>query len=355
MKQIRRSALTATLMSFVTATTTHAGFSQSTLAPPGGFIQAGAYQSTSSGLIPGQDLSTGFGIPNDFHEQAFAGNSAAQASAATSNPPITVSVLASADLGRFRAATNNTHLDSSHFVAGVANGGWKETFTVSHPSFDGQAGFMVFQVRVRGFLSATGITGSASVLTTGYKNNLELQVNSYFSRVNSDPIGTDRQRAQWGLGSSGAEQTRTVDGSVNMSVPITFGQSFTVGFYAMALAGQRSQGSFPNPSSSTLDFSDEGVTWNGIVNVYAAGAPIAGYTIVSGSGIDWSQPFGTCLAAGNGDGNGDGSANGLDTPGMTTLLISGPTPSTGHCAYDMNADGMVNLTDLPLYIARLLN
>lgn len=298
-----------------------AGLSQASITSPGGFVQAGAYQSTCGcWAIPGSDMTVTYGLGQDFHEQGFSGDSAAQQSASASNGTITNSASGTSAMGRIRMQAANTSPNTALFAAGIANGGWKETFTVGHPTLNGQAGFVVFQIRVRGSMQTTGATGLAKLVTTGYRNGTELAQNALFNRGDSDAIVTDRQRAEWGVVSVGQPNSRAVDSTVTMSVPITFGQSFTLGVDAIGFAGQRASGSATGSSTGILDFSGPGVEWGGITSVQSGGAPITGYTIVSGTGIDWSLPL---------DQDGDGVANALDCAPLDPGAFASPGEVTG--------------------------
>ncbi|MCC6677157.1 MAG: EF-hand domain-containing protein [Phycisphaerales bacterium] len=314
-----------------------AGISQATITAPGGFVQAGCYASSSGGgSLPGADLAASFGTGMDFHELSFAGVGPVSTSAAGTSGQITNSAMGEAGMGYTRLLAHNACPTSTFFATGIANGGWKETFTVSHPSHTGQAGYMVFQLRYRGTLRAAGPSGRAGVTTTGYKDNFELVMNPYFDRGGSDPISTDRQRAQWGIASFGATESRTIDGVVTMAVPITFGQSFTLGAYALAAAGQRSSGANPNISTGDVEFAGDGVTWNGIVDVKtAAGASVMGYSVTSGTGIDWTGPYIACLA----DLSGDGLVDFSDYLEFLNLY------DAQDPAVDFNGDGLVDFSD----------
>src|SRR5262249_50672170 len=238
---------------------TMASLSQSTISSPGGFVQAGAYDLTAGALVPGRDQAAGYGTGQDYHEQAFAGVASSQASASFSNGTITNSAAANADMGRIRASASNQFPSQAPFPAGITNGGWKETFTVNHPQLNGQSGFVVFQIRARGTMHASGVAGSCAIIINGYKDQSELMWYGLYDRGDSDPISTDRQRAQWGVSSFGQPESRTVDGIVTMAAPIVFGQPFTLGVYAMSFAGQRASGGFDLFSTSILDFSGEGI------------------------------------------------------------------------------------------------
>jgi hypothetical protein len=273
-----------------------ASLSQAVIASPGGFVQAGAFSQTCACIVyPGIDVGSAFGPWQDFHEQAFSGASSAQEVASYSGGGIANGATGTVGMGVLGMTANNTSPDASPFAAGVANGGWKETFTVNHPALTGQPGFMVFQIRARGSMHVEGLTGSSHLTTTGFKDNVELTDNPLFDRGNADPVGGGFQRARWGVASFGLPDNRVVDGTVTMAVPITFGQSFTLGVYAMAVCSQRSSGGAGGSSTATLDFSGQGVIWNGIVSVQASGSPVSGYTIISGTGINWGPPQG-CYA-----------------------------------------------------------
>jgi hypothetical protein len=322
--------------------------SQGTVTPPGGFVQAGAYQAgCGCGLIPGQDLEGRIGTPQDFEEAGFSGNSSASVDAAFSSGTISNSGSGTAGLGFLRAQTFNSSPNNTFFATGAVTGGWKETFTVSRPDLNGMAGFMVFHVRVRGTMSATGATGAATVNTTGYKDNVELSMNALFNRGNSDPITTDRQRAKWGISGPETPPSRTVDDTVTMAAPITFGQPFTLGIYAYAQSGQRSSGSFPGIGTGTLDFSSRGVEWGGIASVMHDGAPISGFTVTSASGIDWVPELGEpCVA----DFNGDTVLNPDDLSEFITCFFL-ELQFPGFCAGgDFNGDGLINPDDLSEFI-----
>ncbi|MFO0832424.1 MAG: hypothetical protein U0637_11375 [Phycisphaerales bacterium] len=320
-------------------------FSQATAPAPGGFAQAGAYPSSNGCLgsvLPGEDMSL-CGQGADFHQQAFTGNASASASAANNTPgpngPINQSIAGTAGLGSVRAQGSNAYTDYANFATAAFQGGWNELFTVNHPALNGQGGFLVFQLRARGQLHTQGLSGSALVEVTPYKDHAALQTNPYFDPSGSDIVGTTYQYGRWGLASFGLPDNRAVDATVTMSVPITFGTPFTLGVYARAFATQRSSGGFNDPSSDWLDFSQHGVEWAGITAVRnAGGSVVSGVTIVSGSGVDWNSPVGACDSI---DFNGDGLfPDTADIDDFLTVFSGGPC-STGTCAdIDFNNDGL---------------
>jgi hypothetical protein len=323
--------------SLFVAAAASAGISHSQVTPPGGFLQTGAYVTNGgSAPIPGADMEASLGTGPDFHEQFFAGNASASLQSQASNATVSNSVSATTGMGYFRVSAQNTFPPSNFFNLALGNGGWKETFTVNHPDLNGQPGFMVFQIRGRGTMEATGFNGSASVHTAGYKNNAELMTNALFNRGTSDAISTDRQRAQWALSSSGTTVSRTVDSTVTMAVPITFGQSFTLGLYVRAGVGQRSSAGVAGVATSTLSFGAHGVTWAGIPAVHDSTGPVTGYTIVTGTGIDWTNPYTPC---GNADFDGDGdSGTDADIEAFFACLGGNCCLTCGSADFDGDGD-----------------
>jgi hypothetical protein len=128
-----------------------------------------------------------------------------------------------------------------------------------------------------------------------------------------------------------------VDGVATFAVPIVFGTPFKLGVYADAKAGMRSSSGVPGNSTATSTFTN-GVTWNGISNVFLGTTPIATYTISSGTGVDWSGPIGPPSPA---DSNGDGVVDGADLG----ALLGSWGPCSG-CPADLNGDGVVDGADL---------
>src|SRR5262245_5937431 len=102
MKCITAIGSAALTLAFTSAA--QASMSQATITPPGGFMQAGAYDITGGAHIPGGDLATGYGTGQDFHEQSFTGLSSAQASASFSNGTISNTASGTAELGRVRTS-----------------------------------------------------------------------------------------------------------------------------------------------------------------------------------------------------------------------------------------------------------
>lgn len=329
--------------SLVLVTSASAGYTFNTVPAPGGFIQACAGPATpGSAPWPGDDFTALFTAPgSDVDEQAFTGSSSASASAQYSAPSYANSASGQTGFGYASLVADNNAPNSSQFAAANANGGWSDFITVSHPSLNGQTGFMQFTLDANGTLFASGFAGSASLTVTGYKDSAQLQQNGFFSPGNSDPIGTDRQYGHWAIATYGNPPTdgKTVDGTVTFAVPITFGTPFKLGIYAAAKAGMRSSSGVPGNSTAQSHFGGAGLTWGGVTNVFHNGAPISGFTISSTSGTNWNGPIGPPIP---GDLNGDGLVNGSD---LAIVLGAWGTPGG-----DLNGDGTTDGADIAIVL-----
>jgi hypothetical protein len=324
-----------------------AALSQAVVSAPGGFIQAAAYPSTSGGgFVVGGDLTASMGTPADFEEHAFSGNSSTSADAAYSSGPVSNSCAGATALGFFRGSATNTCPNNTFFATAGVHGGFKDRFTVSHPSHAGQAGYILVRITVRGSFIATGFAGAAGISLGHYKNEQELSVNSFFDRGNSDPISTDRQRISWALASFGQPESRSVDGFYTVAVPITFGQPFTFGVYAFIRASQRSSSGVGGLSSGTADFSAQGVEWGGITSILLAnGTPVSGASVSSDSGINWEPPLGPPCDP---DVNQDGNVDQDDVAYLINVVGGGPNPT--NVDPDFNHDGNVDQDDVAVII-----
>jgi len=342
----------APLSAVAICATTFGAISQSTAPAPGGFVQTCAGPVTTGGPFwPGADWTTAhFGV-SDKKEQSFLGNSSASLSASYSGGTISNGATAAVGMGYATMSAFDNFTSAAAFSLGVANGGWNETFLITNPAHTGQAGVMQFTVNVVGRLDATGITGSAAISTTAYKDNAQLMVNALFSPGNSDQISTDRQYGNWAVATFGSPNSdgKNVSGTVTYAVPFTFGMSFKLGVYVNCRAGQRSSGGFDTPCTSNVTLSS--FTWGGITNIYANGSPVGGSTIVSGTGINWTPPVqpNTCPADINNDGVVDDTDFVLFVVAYNILDCADPSMPAG-CPADINGDGFVDDSDFSSFV-----
>jgi hypothetical protein len=227
---------------------------------------------------------------------------------------------------------------------GASTGGWSEVFTITSPGLSGQTGYMQFMLDAKASLAATGATGSAQFQVTGYKDTTQLMINPLWDPGDSDPISTSAQYGNWAIATFGDGESagKAVNDAVTFAVPFTFGTPFKLGIYAKAVAGMRSSGFVPGIGTATVGF-DDGLTWGGISAVYLENlTPVDGYTIVSGSGTDWSDAF-DATPSDPADFNGDGAVDGAD---LGLLLSAWGTPDG-----DLNGDGTTDGADLGLLLS----
>jgi hypothetical protein len=100
---------------------------------------------------------------------------------------------------------------------------------------------------------------------------------------------------------------------------------------------------------TTADFSNT-LSWGGITSVekLSTGEPITDYTISSSSGFDYTKSF-EAQEPIPGDFNNDGILGVADVDDLTSQSAGGTNPS----AYDLNADALVNLEDVNLWVKDL--
>lgn len=293
-------ALTGVVSSLYLASgSLQAAMSQTGITAPGGFAQTGAYSaSVGSTLSPGSDVRSILNYTGTVvQEQSFSGNTNATSTSSYSGEGATNTAFAQATMGVLHLSASNDAPNSSSFARALANGGWNESFTISDPAHNGQSGFTLVKINVNGTLYAQGFAGSSNLGVTGYKDHSQLTIyngaGAYFSRGQSDLISTDRQYASWSASSYGYSEnvaSRTINDSITLAVPITYGTPFTLGIYAAGSAGMRSSSGVAGNSLANLDFSNT-LSWGGIMSVLDnTGAPVTGYSLISGTGIDWANP-----------------------------------------------------------------
>ncbi|OYU68365.1 MAG: hypothetical protein CFE45_43160 [Burkholderiales bacterium PBB5] len=76
-----------------------------------------------------------------------------------------------------------------------------------------------------------------------------------------------------------------VNETVLFSIPIVFGTSFELVVLGQSIAATRSQ---TGGGHSASDFMQT-LWWDGVQGVKVGGQAVQGYTLTSGSGIDWTQ------------------------------------------------------------------
>jgi hypothetical protein len=288
------------------AGTALAGPSVLNTVPPGGFASACA-SDLSSGVTytPGLDITASFGFFTGHfscQSQVFAGANGQSAAAAEWHAPNANNQSSvQAGMGLVRLAASNTARTNVQFPVATAAGGWSEAMTINLAGHAGEAAVWLFTVIAGGTLDAAG--GNAAVMLNAHKNQEELSFSvAGYNKGGSDPLGTDRQRVQWGVSRSG---NRSIADAVTFAVPITLGQSFAWGVYATASAGLAAW----SPGQDTLvssnaDFSHT-LRYGGSAGVVVGGVNHNNAQFTSVSGIDWTH------------------ATAVPEPGTRALLLAG--------------------------------
>lgn len=339
------AAVSPLAIMLLAGSTAVAGISQATLVAPGGFVQAGAGPSTpGSPGWPGLDWTPYHTAPgSDVHEASFSGVSTATTSASFAGGSISNSGSGTCGMGWVVLNAANSAPNSSQGPRGECNGGWKETFLITHPSHTGQTGYMQFTVHATAYLFASGFAGSAALDVTAYKDNIQLMNNALANPGNSDLLSTDRQYGHWAIATYGNPPTdsKNVNGTVTFAVPFTFGTPFSVGVYACAYGGMRSQSGVSGNSTAQAG-TPALVNWTGITNIFVNNVPISGASLSSGTGLNWGGQFQPPEPE---DLNQDGVVDGTDLG----ILLGSWGPCAG-CPADINGDGTVDGTDLGLLL-----
>ena len=88
-------------------------------------------------------------------------------------------------------------------------------------------------------------------------------------------------------------------GTYTATIPFQFGDSITMN---LQMTGSSQAGNGQGTGAASFDM-PRALTWGGLSNLTANGAPITIFTVTSDSGTDWSHPFASCSADFNGDGD----------------------------------------------------
>jgi PEP-CTERM motif len=278
------------LLAALSCASAHAGNSQASVNPPGGFTSACATEVSSGGAyLPGRDLVASFSGWVGRHScqtavfEGASGQSAA--SAQWTAPGVQNASAIQAGMGFIQLQASNSAPRSVQFPGSAAGGGWSESMVVDVAGHTGQAGTWLFSVDVSGMLATS--TGLARVYMSAFKNEEELWKDvPGFDKGGSDPLGTDRQRVVWEVGGDGS---RDIVDEVTFAVPVTLGQSFVWGIYATASASTASyQPGSGLMTSAVIDFSHT-LRYGGSTGVLIGGVLYDNESLVSTSGIDWQQ------------------------------------------------------------------
>jgi hypothetical protein len=206
--------------------------------------------------------------------------------------PVTAGATASSSMGLLHlSSTMDTPGGStSLFPAAIGQAGFGDTLTVSLQGQEGKAAFLLLDLQVHGVLDAGRNAGSSAFQVAVTKNNSLLSAsNPGYERGSGNEIGTDRQIPAWKASSfppptGPLSEHQVINEVVTFSVPVTIGTSFEMVVLGLSLSATRSQS---GASLSSSDFSQT-VRWSGIHGLLLNGSPVAGYSVTSASGVDWT-------------------------------------------------------------------
>jgi hypothetical protein len=231
------------------------------------------------------------------------------------------SASAIAQPGVIKLQSTNTGSSASAFPGAGAQGGWNETFTPVGGGANGTPGILVVPMHVSGHMESNGVGANGLFEIGAYRNNAFMQpygnainqasynvfqaLNSAFNphinqmsvAVGTVLFGWDYQMKPYGAVDYGPGALTTtslvIDEVVHFAIPITWGQSFLLGIYAMTSSGETASGGAVVLNTASAEFQNT-VFWTGDYYALAAdgsGGPITGFSLTSGSGIDYSMSF----------------------------------------------------------------
>lgn len=311
-----------TLLGLALAAATVAGQAQATgqFTTPAGaaFASACAGLGFSGGGNAGDDVATLTNAPANCAQQtsAIGGSAAASVSNHGSSGGVAFANAASSSAGpkAIHLDATNASAPQANFPAGMANGGFSDQFNMSAAGQTGDA-VWVIPIKVLGSMSANGLGASGLLSVAAFEDRQSitaatgggaagLSAWSTFNALNDplfrgSPSGSswDFENVEWRVVDFGDRsdtlRTLTVNDTIYLAVPFTFGVSFDLSVFANVRAGENSSGGDPDPNTTSLDFQDT-IAWGGpgyVLTNAGAGPAITGFDIGSLTGTDYSTPF----------------------------------------------------------------
>jgi hypothetical protein len=217
---------------------------------------------------------------------------------------------------------------SSHAVVSVNAGGsgtFRDTITITAPGVPtGTQGTLTFSVHVSGNISASSGSSASSWSVSGDIAGGFYDL-SRQGRFNSPELAP--------AGYSGNAFGTYVSNSV--AFQYGFAMPMSVEFNGIAQAAN----SFTSSGAAQVD-PFVLLTWEGIHDVTAAGAPISSYTIASDSGTNWANPYTPPVTCGSADFNCDGDIGTDSDISAFFACLSGACPAAPCTnSADFNGDG----------------
>lgn len=245
-----------------------------TLQAPGGFVTAcGGLSGTTGASSPGGDLQAFYLVDSSCNWQEFV-TGTASASASFAGGGASNSGQGQVGWGQLQMSATNISPNNAPFPYGHAQAGWEDQWTFSAPGLAGQAGIAHALLAVDASWSIGGFAGAAGIALQPYIDSAQ------FTYPGG---GGSIQLRSWNTSffPDGVSET------VQLIIPFDFGESFDFGIFVTLRAGLRSISGVAGLSNSDAVAS---ASWQGLSGVFVGGVPVTDYTLVSGSGVDWTTP-----------------------------------------------------------------
>jgi len=301
------SALPTILVSVLLATPTLAA-SPSQSSTPGAFVAACAGEGTGGYVAGGERMLNDPPNPGNFGmlrsstsncNAATSGTAGATLNQAISQPngvsnghAYSAAATASVSAKQIHLNATSTGPTNSLFPTGAAQAGFTDQVTITGQP-NGTTGLMQFLVHVDGTLQSSGPSARPGFWVTPYQNGAITSRDAIFNAANPNPVIGSlssvgyQTRIWWNPAetSAGAPDL-VVNEDILFTMPFTFGTTFSMGLYGVAVGTNGAFGAGVVNSTATSDFGNT-ITWEGISTVTVGGAPVS-YAMTSLSGIDWT-------------------------------------------------------------------
>jgi len=184
---------------------------------------------------------------------------------------------ASAQPGLIKLQAGNSGSFNTPFSGGAATAGWNDGITLLNGT--GQ-GIWVFPIHVNGSLSANGLGAYSMASVAIYQNHAAVTANGATAaafnlfHTLSDPIangtvafGWDYEQvvfetSDYGPGHPQTLNHMTIDRTIFFAVPFTYGEEFTLGVWALDVAGETASGGPAVANQATVDLAQT-IQWAG--------------------------------------------------------------------------------------------
>ena len=305
-------ALTVVLLVNCASTASAALFGQSDTPIGSALASACAGKHVSTGSA-GQSVAGFYNLANGgtCAEQVLAGgpafaNTGLVSGVGPTNHPFNASATGTASIGSLKLEGTSAGSAQTSASGGVATVGWNDNITLTGGTGNS---LWVVPLLVHGKLTAVGDGALARMEIALYKNGATLtggagnlgiayaQFQALTQEVNGTILyGFSDQRVAYGASdvyppeNGGTLQQLNIDHTIYFVVPFTYGQTFKLGIWSSAHAGQISSGAPHVPNTATFEMGNT-ITWNGKGYILDPNTltQSTNFTINSQSGFDYTE------------------------------------------------------------------